>query len=325
MDQGSASWLSWKEDKIGSSDSAVVFNASEWMTPITLCKRLSGKPYEKQKRNPYMDRGNRFEPKARARFELKHDMDFPAEIVVHPKYKRIIASLDGRNKDAKAVLEIKVPNLKVFNAAKVGSIEDGPKDKIKYKRFVKEWRIREHCEGEGICHPKYYCQVQHQMMCAQAEICYFYVCLVDWVHGQEQIIDDALVIVHADPEFQQELLFKELQMIDFANRGIQPPLTDMDVVELDDQSSVILFSEIKRLKLEHEAATALLQQTKEKFDEIDAKFEEYKADLIEHVSTFEQQHTRYSCLGVNMTKSKKGHWIIRLDRSEHSDELPSIA
>jgi putative phage-type endonuclease len=307
VDQGTKEWLDWKRNRIGSSDAATCMAMNDWCTPVQLWRRLVGLPVPEFKTNWAVQRGMRWEPAVRSRFELEFDMDFPPEIHTHPTYKRIIASLDGFNRDAEAILEIKVPGAAVINAAKDGTI-----DEPKYKRLAKEWKIASFCEGTGLVHPKYWPQIQHQAMVVGAKTIYFYVGEVDYVHGVETLINTYLVIAHPDPEFQKELLFKELQMLDFAAKNISPPLTDKDVVELDDEVSVLLCSELKRAKIELVAAEKALAAANEKMEEAELAFAELKDEVIHHLDKFEQRHTKYTCVGLSLTKTAKGNWVVRL-------------
>lgn len=285
MEQQTTEWLAWRRDKLGASNAPIVMGVSKFSTPHKLWAEMTGKR-ESFAGNWATERGNFWEPFARSRYELRSDLDLPATIAVHPRYKFITASLDGYNKEAGVVLEIKIPGAEVFEAAKA-----------------------------NICHKSYYPQVQQQLMVTGAKECHFYCCKVEKDQtGHERIVDDALVIVKPDEAYQKELLLKLIEFYSFVQQDIPPPLTDADYLEADDQSSVFLFSKMKQIKLEIVSREKLLEKVEAELARLEAELGEVREEAIEHVETF--NHPRVTAVGVNMSKNKAGSWSVRLAAEE---------
>lgn len=301
--QGSESWLRYKQKTLGSSEAAVILGISPWNTPYGLWKSKTGKAVKEFRSNPSIDRGNRWEPAARARYELRTGFDFPAVVKEHPRYKFIIASLDGYSEQEKIIIEIKcVTGRKTIDEAKAGRVVD-----------------------------HYYSQVQHQLLVTGANEAHFFVCLIEKIGHTEQITEEALVIVKPDEEYQKNLLMKEIEFYNFMQQDIAPPLTDRDYLEADDQSTVLLFSRIKEAKLALQAHAAEIEKTAAEMaalrlklqalvDSTKAKeeaFAELREEAIEHVETL--GHGKIAASGVHMNKNKNDSWSIRLANEGESD------
>lgn len=172
MDQRTTDWHKWRALGIGASEAAAIMGVSPYMTIVDLYEQKVGlKPGFKG--NWATERGNLLEPKARADYELRHEIEAPPALVVHSKYDYLRASLDGYNPERGIVLEIKCP---------------GEKD----HKLALEGKVPVH----------YYPQVQHQLMVTAAQIGHYYS-----FKGERGV----LVEVKPDWDYMQELLRKEIE------------------------------------------------------------------------------------------------------------------
>ena len=287
MEQQTVDWLKFRRKKIGSSDAAIILGISPWSTPYKLwCEKLSDKEPQ-QLTNFVIDRGNRWEPKARARYELQTGLELPPVVKVSAEHDFLIASLDGYSAEHDIVLEIKcLTGKETFNKAKAGVVVD-----------------------------HYYAQLQHQLLVTRAKEAHFFCCLIDVVNGQEQIIDEALVVVPPDEKFQKEMLMHLIGFYKMMNEKIKPQLTNKDCIEIDDQSSVIIFSKIKRIKDEFERKQKLFKRLKQDVDNLELDLADLKQEAIEHVQAT-YNHTKVACCNVKMTKTKAGVWMFAMSNDE---------
>lgn len=224
--QGSGAWLAMRQKRIGASDAPIILGVSPWSTPYKLWREKMG--LNSKERDPNksagfaIDRGNRWEPIARARYEAHNGfIDMPPTVLIHKEHDFLMASLDGYNEQEKLVLEIKIPGREVMEAAKNGTV-----------------------------HPKYTPQLEHQMLVSQATRVHFYCCSVASKNGKEQIIDDALVEYRSNPELRELLIPKLHQFWGYMRRNEPPPLTERDCLDLSDPVALELFDRIGCLELE---------------------------------------------------------------------------
>ncbi len=113
MDQGSAEWLAWRRQGIGSSDVPAIVGVCPYRTreDVLLDKLGKGKPVTV---NPAMQLGTKWEPAARALHYFETGLEMlPAELV-HPEFDYLRASLDGYLSDDH-FLEIKYIGEKNFD------------------------------------------------------------------------------------------------------------------------------------------------------------------------------------------------------------------
>lgn len=115
------SWLAWRMGGIGSSDAPIIMNASPWLTPYKLWEIKTGKAVP-EKANMAMLRGRNLEALARKSYEAMTGVSMLPGLAMHPKFKFVRASLDGMNKSAERVIEIKCPGKKDHEEAKAGRI-----------------------------------------------------------------------------------------------------------------------------------------------------------------------------------------------------------
>lgn len=282
LDQNTREWLQFRKSRIGSSDAPIIMGISPWQTPLQLWQKKTGRIVDEQLTTFPVLRGQKWEPAARARYELKTGMELPPTVKVHSRYKFLIASLDGFSEEDQIICEIKcLTGRKTFDEAKAGRVVD-----------------------------HYYSQIQHQLLVSGAKEAHFFCVLIGKQGNQEAIIDEALVIVKPDEAYQKDMLVK---LIDFYNCLVddrQPVLTERDFLEADDQSTVFLFSKIKPIKQEIARKTAMIDKLAEEVDQLEADLEALREEAIEHVESF--SHPRICAVGVNMIKDKNGNWSIRL-------------
>jgi putative phage-type endonuclease len=288
MEQQTNDWLRFRQKRIGSSDASVIMKQSPWSTPHKLWLEKTGKVPLEQKSNFAIERGNRWEPVARARYELRTGLELPATVLVHPRYKFLMASLDGYSEQDKVICEIKCfTSVKNFECVKGGKIP-----------------------------ATYWPQVQHQLLVSGAKEVHFFCCLIGKQGMNEAILDDALVVVQPDEQYQKDMLEQELAFYRFMLDDIAPPLSADDYLEADDQSTVLLFSKIKPIKLEIQRKLAHIDKVEAELKELEAELNELREEVIEHVETL--NHNKITSVGVNMIKDKNGHWQIRLAGKEEA-------
>lgn len=144
MDQRTSDWLEYRKGGLGSSDAPIIMGVSPYRKIKALYEEKVGIK-EGFKGNWATERGNMLEPKARADYELRYDIEAPAALLVHAEHEWLRASLDGYNKDLGIVLEIKCPGAKDHAIAESGKVPD-----------------------------HYYPQLQHQLMVSGAAKAHYY-------------------------------------------------------------------------------------------------------------------------------------------------------
>jgi len=146
LEPNTPEWLTWRKNKICASDSGIILDYSPFTTRKELQALKLGfvdpKPPSK-----LMQRGHDLEPIAREIFEERMGLRFPPLIIESEKTPFMGASLDGMNLDNNLLLEIKCPG------------------KINSHLNLLE-------EGQEISYA-YFTQIQHQLYCAEAEMCFY--------------------------------------------------------------------------------------------------------------------------------------------------------
>ncbi len=141
--QGSPEWIAWRKTKVTASEIPIIIGKSKWMTAYQLWQQKLGFT-DGIKDNWAMKRGRDLEPVVRDLCNEEIGFTFVPEVVVHKEINWAAASLDGIDRENKAILEIKCPGLADHQKAE--------KDEI----------------------PEHYKpQVQWQMFCSDLEICYY--------------------------------------------------------------------------------------------------------------------------------------------------------
>lgn len=133
IEQGSPEWLQWRKEGVGSSDAAVIMNASPWKTRLELWQeKTAAKDYRERPVTPQMLRGQELEPAAREIAESEFNCTFEPTCLVHPDHPWLRASLDGLHRGRQNIaIEIKCPGKADHDLALSGEIPN------KYK-----WQLR---------------------------------------------------------------------------------------------------------------------------------------------------------------------------------------
>lgn len=203
LHQGSDAWRVYRAARGGASEVAALLGCSQFFprTPLELWQVKTGRAEVYV--NDAMLNGNSLEPAARAYVEGCFGEVFEPQVV---EQGRIIASLDGQSFDGKTIIEIKIP------AAGFDS------DLWRY--------VTDHTKP-----PEHYlCQIQQQIMVAQAERCIFCVC----VASGDEIVECLHLDIFPDPEMHERIRQAWHEFFPFIDSDTPPPPTDRDVIERSD-------------------------------------------------------------------------------------------
>jgi len=107
MQQNTEDWLAWRNKGIGSSDVPVILGVSKYMTRFQLWEIKTGRVIPDNKSNFIQELGHRFEPMARADFEIIYNITMEPICVEHKDHDFLRASLDGYNEEMNSFQEIK--------------------------------------------------------------------------------------------------------------------------------------------------------------------------------------------------------------------------
>lgn len=216
-------WLQWRNKGLGSSDAPIILGVSPWMTPYQLWEIKCGL-IEKPPGNWATDRGNEMEPRARAQYELEHDIDMPPQLVIHKDFEWLRASLDGYNAAASRVLEIKCPG------------------KDDHKLAL-----------NGIVPHKYMPQIQHQLLVTGAREAHYYS-----FDGNEGVT----VQVLPDMEYISKMFKALCEFWRLIQDKKAPELTDRDIVKVRDPKLIELGGIYLAAKRAAESASRLAEKAK---------------------------------------------------------------
>jgi len=170
MIQNTENWIEFRRSRIGASDAPIIMGVSPWKTPLRLWEEKMG--FVTSESNQYMRRGLELEEAARKQFEeLTGIVVFP-EVMVHPEFDWMIASLDGIDIEHTRIVEIKCPG------------------KIDHESAM-----------DGVIPEKYIPQLQHQMIVTGLD-CAFY-----FSYNEENC---KLLEISRCKEYENKLLNKEL-------------------------------------------------------------------------------------------------------------------
>lgn len=218
--QNTDEWLEMRKNHIGASDAAVIMEVSPWSTPHALWEEKIG---IRQPRvlNSAMARGNRLEDAARECFINMTGIVVFDEVVFHPQYPWMMASLDGIDMERKNIVEIKCP---------------GPDD---HDMAV-----------NGYVPAKYYPQLQHQMEVTGLDQCHYF--SFDGEHG-------VIVIVNRNQDYIDKLVKKEYEFYECMQSLEPPKLLERDYIERTDElwmaasnAWVAVQNELEQLKAREE-------------------------------------------------------------------------
>jgi len=168
-EQGSDEWISWRKTITTATDASVIMGVNPYCTLNELRSRKLGLIPETEC-NAAMQRGKDLEGEARFKFEQECGFPMIPKIVESSEFPFLGASLDGMCITGKHILEIKCP---------------GKKGMIEAKK--------------GIVKPLYIAQIQHQLLCTNADMCYYY--CYDGAEGHT-------IEVYPDLEWQKEYIPK---------------------------------------------------------------------------------------------------------------------
>jgi putative phage-type endonuclease len=187
-------WLKWRRGGIGSSDAAIIMNASPWRTPRQLWEeKVYGESMQSE--NSAMTRGKELEPVARSWFEETMNVTVFPKNKVHVSNPWIRASLDGIDLEENIMVEIKCPNKEDHGVAVNGMIPS-----------------------------KYVPQVQHQLLVTGLDGMYY--CSFDGSNG-------AIVEVARDNAYIDAMLEEERKFWDMVLSKTPPDLTDRDFMSME--------------------------------------------------------------------------------------------
>ena len=223
MEQKSDEWLKWRLEGIGSSEAAGVMQACPYNSRYSIWLEKTGR-LTKKVEGPHIDRGNHFEPKARATFELMSGDEYAPKLFVHPKHKFLRASLDGYCEEKQTILEIKVPGVRVWNEVQKGEI------------------------------PVHYMwQLEHQLMVSGAKEAYFMcVKLKDAMKVYDnEIVEHKILKYSPIKSSQKRLLDTEVEFwTNNIQKNIMPDLIKRDILMREDDDDVkALYMELRDKKL----------------------------------------------------------------------------
>lgn len=196
MKQNTNEWLELRKTKIGASDAPIILGVSPWKTPLQLWEEKLGLR-ESEPMNEHMRRGHELEPVARAAYNDATGNLCEPEVVFHPEYEWMMASLDGISPGRDIIVEIKCP---------------GEADHI--------------TASEGKVPSKYYPQLQHQMACANVVKAHYF----SYRDGNFHLVE-----VARDEEFINDLLVKEREFFKCMQDFKAPEMHAKDYVERLDE------------------------------------------------------------------------------------------
>ena len=265
LKQGSSEWLKFRAGRIGASSAPVIMKQQlQWGTPYSLWKDIltaqdsdPNTPLPKKESNWAIERGHRFEPIARARYELHHSHDCPEVTITHPEHEWLMASLDGWNIEKKIVLEIKIPGKEVIDLAK-----------------------------DGVVSPKYVYQLEQQLFIANALhpgdwVAHFFVGVVgkNPQSGREEWQGDYLVEYRSNPEAREKWL---KEVFTFWNENvvkrIPPELLPQDCQVVSNPKARAIFDDLHDELVKMKTLEAQIKVIKKRVDEL----KDQASELITH-------------------------------------------
>lgn len=190
MNQNTETWRVWRNKGIGSSDAPIIMNASPHSNLRELFLYKTGKK-KKDQGNWATDRGHELEPRIRAYFELKLDIELEPDLFEHYQFDFLRASLDGVNKGKKLFAEFKAPSKEDHILARQGKLPE-----------------------------KYFWQVMHQFAVTGYEVGYY------GSYHPDFRPKGALVKCAPDKDAISRLIQREMWFWKLLKQGIDPSLYD---------------------------------------------------------------------------------------------------
>ena len=273
MLQGSAEWLEWRRQGIGSSEVPVLMGESDYSTPSAIFRIKRGIDPE-QVSNWAMQRGVEAEPRIRALYELQEGIDCPPVTVEHAEYPFLRASLDGWEPGLELVVEFKYPGKEKHQEALQGRVPACYRGQRQYQLAVTGAKEAHYVSFDGV--------------------------------------GIAIVKVFRDEEYIARMLQVVKEFWERVVNNDPPPLTENDFLTLDSPEDVKVFTEWKAAKLIHMQFEDLLERCrirtgtdalvvlKEEAKKAERSLEFYRSRVIERAV-----HPRIHCAGVQMIRVKR--------------------
>lgn len=121
--QGSPEWHKWRSSGIGSSDIAKIMGVSPFGSALDFYNEKAG-IISKDHTNYATERGNKYEPIARDKFNRLQNSHYEPACFEHEQFEYIKASVDGYDEYLNSIIEIKVPGKKDLSLAIRGEIPE---------------------------------------------------------------------------------------------------------------------------------------------------------------------------------------------------------
>ncbi len=195
IQQDTQEWLNMRKNRIGASDAPIILNVSPYRTAYQLWSEKLGL-IEPQQMNFAMSEGKRKEADGRKRFEGIIGKSVCPDVLLHPNFNYIMASLDGISEDRQLICEIKWPGKADHELALNGKVPE-----------------------------KYYPQVQLQMEVCDLPYNHYFSC-----YGE----DAALVVVERNRAFIDAMMPKLHDFYRCMITFKPPELTERDYEDKSD-------------------------------------------------------------------------------------------
>ncbi len=227
--QQSPEWLQMRKNKIGASDAPIILGLSPWSTPYQLWENKVGIRPDKIP-NEQMKYGLLKEETARKKFEEITQIYVLPQVIFHPKFDWMMASLDGMDFEQKHIVEIKCPGKEDHKIAKEGNVPD-----------------------------KYFPQLQHQMEVCGLDSC-FYFSYYEEFRDEDMHVDVALIECKRDDKFIDNMVDSELDFFNCIQDFIPPKMIERDFVKKSD----LLWSDLAKeyLEIDRDISEKEIRKTK---------------------------------------------------------------
>ncbi len=229
MKQNTADWLAWRRKGLGASDSNVIMGVSEYQTRLQLFEnKLELRPDEPE--SFITELGHRFEPLARAQFELLTGIGLKSDVCLeHPEFKYIRASFDGYEEKERVFAEVKMVGREKMNWIKAN------------KKPL----------------PGHMPQVQHQFLVSGFERGFYIAYRLD--DEKQEIAEFTYTPVAPDRPYI-DVLFKELTSFWNLVQAQEPPALDpRDAYTFKDQDLVLKAHQYQQAKAKLAEAEKLVE------------------------------------------------------------------
>lgn len=191
--QGTPEWLEMRRTKIGASDAPVIMKVSPWSTPYELWEEKLG--LREREVTSYMLRGLGMEEEARTEFERQTGITVFPDVMFHPKYPWMMASLDGIDIERQNIVELKCPGREDHSLALSGKVPE-----------------------------KYIPQLQHQMAVTGLDLVYYF----SYDGNSSKVIE-----VERSERYQNQMIKAEEKFFECLVNLEAPELSDRDYKIID--------------------------------------------------------------------------------------------